>query len=70
MTSNSSISGDSLLYAKDVADLLQIKLCTVYEMTRNGTLPCVRVGSRIVRFRRSSIEQWLADNESGGRDST
>ena len=61
-------SGDALLHAKQVAALLGVQLCTVYELARNGTLPSVRVGSRIVRFRRSSIEQWLAARESGGHD--
>jgi excisionase family DNA binding protein len=61
-------SAEVLLHAKQVASLLRIQLCTVYELARNGTLPSVRVGSRIVRFRLSSIEHWLAARESGGHD--
>ena len=59
-------SAEVLLHAKQVASLLKIQLCTVYELARNGTLPSVRVGTHIVRFRLSSIERWLAERESGG----
>ena len=59
-------SGEALLHAKQVASILKIQLCTVYELARNGTLPSIRVGSRIVRFRRSSIENWLSKRETGG----
>jgi len=63
-------SGEPLLHAKQVACILKIQLCTVYDLARKGTLPSVRVGSRIVRFRKSSIEKWLADHESGGGDAS
>jgi len=68
MLINDISSGEPLLHAKQVATLLKLKLCTVYELARNGTLPSIRVGTRILRFRHSSIEQWLTTRESGGHD--
>ena len=53
-----------LLHAQEVADLLQVTTAWVYAETRRGRLPHVRLG-RYVRFRRESIETWLADNERG-----
>jgi excisionase family DNA binding protein len=60
--------GDDLLSAKQVASILQIQLCTVYELARSGVLPSIRIGSRIVRFRSSSIASWIAQRELGGHD--
>ena len=62
-TINSTSSGDTLLFAKEVADILKIKICTVYELARSGTLPTVHVTSRAVRFRRSSIEKYVSQRE-------
>jgi excisionase family DNA binding protein len=70
MTVDVVASAEVLLHAKQVASILKVRLCTVYELARNGTLPSIRVGSRIVRFRRCSIEEWLAARESGGHDAT
>ena len=61
-------SGDELLSAKQVASILKVQLCTVYELARSGALPSIRVGSRIVRFRSSSIANWLAQREWGAHD--
>ena len=66
MTVNVVSSGEVLLHAKQVASMLQIQLCTVYELARTGKLPSIRVGNRVVRFRRSSIERWLVERESRG----
>ncbi len=64
MIVNNASSGEPLLHAKQVATILKLQLCTVYELARNGTLPSIRIGSRIVRFRRASLDQWLAQRES------
>ena len=66
MAADTSSSSESLLYAKQVAAILKLQLSTIYALARNGTLQSIRVGNRMVRFRRSSIHQWLADRESGG----
>ena len=56
-----------LLTARDVATLLCVPVSTVYELTRGGRLPCLRIG-RAVRFSREDLEAHLAANRgtSGG----
>ena len=66
MSVNNTSSGETLLHAKQVADILKLQLGTVYELARNGTLPSIRIGTRIVRFRRTTLDQWLAERESDG----
>ena len=66
-TINSTSSGDTLLFAKEVADILKIKICTVYELARSGSLPSVHVTNRAVRFRRSSIEKYMSQRESSSQ---
>ena len=56
---------DALLTPRQVADLLNIKVKTVYAAASDGRLPVVRLwrGARKthVRFRRSDIERLLRD---------
>jgi excisionase family DNA binding protein len=51
-----------LLTAKQVAEILQVALPRVYELVREGQLPCVRMG-RQIRFHDSTLMQWI---EQGG----
>ena len=53
---------EPLLTANQVARLLGIPRSSVYEYARRShdPLPAVRVG-RHVRFHRSMLERWLAD---------
>lgn len=51
-----------LLTAKQVADILQVALPRVYELAREGNLPCVRMG-RQIRFHESKLMEWI---EQGG----
>jgi excisionase family DNA binding protein len=46
--------------------MLKINPQTGREMARNRELPAIRLG-RHWRFRRSSIEAWLAERERGAR---
>jgi excisionase family DNA binding protein len=56
-----------LLTARDVSTLLRVPVSTVYELTRGGRLPCLRIG-RAVRFSREDLEAHLASHRgtSGG----
>jgi predicted DNA-binding transcriptional regulator AlpA len=52
--------------AQDVAALLKTSVGAVFELTRNRSqvrgrhpLPCVKIHSKMLRFRRSDVEQWL-----------
>lgn len=51
-----------LLTAKQVAEILQVALPRVYELVREGNLPCVRMG-RQIRFHESKLMEWI---EQGG----
>ena len=51
-----------LLTCEEVADFLGLKLCTVWEMARAGTIPCYKVG-RVYRFKLDRVERWLAGKE-------
>lgn len=52
----------TLLTARDVASWLNLPLPTVYEKTRTGELPHVRLG-RLVRYDKKRLEQFI---EAGG----
>jgi excisionase family DNA binding protein len=55
---------DRLLDAGEVAEILHVARSWVYEETRLGRMPHVRLG-RYVRYRRAAIEAWVADLEGG-----
>lgn len=57
-------SASRLLEADDVARYLGMRTDWVYREVRAGRLPHIRLG-RAVRFRRDSIEAWLAARERG-----
>lgn len=52
-------TGRMLLTAEEVADLLGMGVDWVWEQSRRGRIPTVRLG-RYRRYRREAIEAWLA----------
>lgn len=42
-----------------VAARLGVKRFTVYDLVREGKLPCVRIG-RAIRFDEDVIEEWIS----------
>jgi excisionase family DNA binding protein len=52
---------EKLLKADEVAELLAIAASTVYQLAREGKLPCIKVQSS-VRFRPADIQAWLEEN--------
>ncbi len=52
---------DQLLTKQEVADWLRVDLNTVDRMRERGELPTVRVGQRLVRFRRSDVLRLLEE---------
>ncbi len=56
----------SLLTADQVADLLGVPKSWVYEQSRCGRIPTVRLG-RYCRYRKEAIETWLAELEAPAR---
>lgn len=56
-----------LLTADEVARMLGVTTAWVYEQSRRGAIPTVTLG-RYRRYRRESIEQWVAELERLGGD--
>lgn len=61
------MSFEKLLTATEVSERLQIDLQRVYELTRRKLLPCVRLGSRQLRYSPQAIEGFIANggNQEG-----
>jgi excisionase family DNA binding protein len=51
-----------LLTAEEVAEMVGMGVDWIYEQARRGRIPVVKLG-RYRRFRRESIENWIAENE-------
>jgi excisionase family DNA binding protein len=58
---------ESLLTADETAQLLHVPRSTVYELVRSRGLPHVRIGERGLRFTRSDLGNWIAENTYGIR---
>jgi len=56
------MASEPLLTASDVAALLGVSEDWIYSESRAGRIPHVKLG-RNVRFRRSSIDTWIAELE-------
>lgn len=59
------MTGERLLKARDVADLLGLEMSTVLDRFQRGEIPGFRLGGRKggpVRFRLSEIEEWLENS--------
>jgi excisionase family DNA binding protein len=55
-----------LLDADEAATLLKVPPSWVRDASRQGRLPCIRVG-RHVRYTRSMLEVWVAEQHNGSR---
>jgi excisionase family DNA binding protein len=59
-------SGGPLLTAEQVGEMLGVPRSWVWEQSRKGTIPTVRLG-RYRRYRREALEEWVAGLEDEGR---
>lgn len=59
---STSANSDQLLTAGEVAELMRVTRGWIYAQTRRDAIPHLRLG-RYVRYRRSAIEQWMAQIE-------
>lgn len=64
---NTPITTESLMTADEAARLLHVPRSTVYELVRSRGLPHVRIGERGLRFTRSDLGSWIAENTYGTR---
>lgn len=53
----------NLLTAKEVAGFLSLAPTTVYDMTRTGRIPCVRIGAA-KRYDPKTIAEWMRSQTS------
>lgn len=49
-----------LLGYREAKDILGVPLGTLYAWVHARRIPHIRLGPRLVKFRRSELEQWLA----------
>ncbi len=56
------MESDRLLTAREVAELLGLSIQSILRRWRAGDLPGFRLGSNVLRFRRSEIDAWLEDH--------
>jgi len=55
-----------LVDAREAARLLSVSPRTLWAMTHQGDLPCVRIG-RLVRYDVAGLTRWVADRQQGGK---
>jgi excisionase family DNA binding protein len=51
------------LTVKEAAQMIGVSEWTIYDMSRKGELPVVRVRRRVF-FRRDGLEQWMKNQEA------
>jgi len=56
---------DRLMTSPEVARILSISERSLWQLTRDGVLPCVRIG-RSVRYTARSLEEWIRSREASG----
>jgi excisionase family DNA binding protein len=49
----------ALLTYAEASAFLNVKVNTLYAWVSRGVIPYVRVGPRVVRFRRDDLDSWL-----------
>lgn len=62
------MEGDEMLTVEDVANLLRVSEATIKKWAAAGKLPAMKIG-RLWRFRRSSIEEFIHEQENRPRTS-
>jgi excisionase family DNA binding protein len=58
---------DRLLTVDAAADVLQVSAYVVRQWARERRIPAIRLGQRYWRFRRSSLDAWIAEQERSVR---
>jgi len=55
---------ESVMTVRELADYLKMKPVTIYKHAQGGKLPAFKVGATW-RFKRKTIDKWIADQENG-----
>ncbi len=56
-------NSETLLTPEEVAFRLKVKRKTLYNWAYRGSIPFMKIGKRLLRFRARDIEQWLKTKE-------
>ena len=59
--------GNKLLTYRELSDLLNIPVGSLYCKVFRGEIPHLRLGKRTVRFDEAAIAAWLAARSGGAR---
>ena len=51
---------EALLTIREVSELTNLSVGTLYHWISEGRIPVVRFSKRCIRFRKSDIEEWIA----------
>ena len=54
-----------LMTVKEVSELLSISERKLWQLTHDGEIPHVRIGSRTIRFDEADLAAWLAQQKQG-----
>lgn len=49
---------EKLLTARQVSELLEVKISTVYDWVYRGVIPHVKLG-RLIRFKKAEVFRWV-----------
>lgn len=63
MRTTSEASPDDLLTTQEVAAKARVSPATVTRWAKDGTLTSIRLGGRLLRFRRSDVDAFLSPDE-------
>jgi excisionase family DNA binding protein len=58
-----------LMDVKQVAEYLNIKESTVYNLSMRSKIPHLHIGKKLVRFRKDMIDKWLSEGADNGKES-
>jgi len=58
---------DDLLLAEEIAEWMKVSVITIRRWTSSGFIPHVRIGQRMVRYRKRDLDSWVNKRSSLGR---
>ncbi|MBI2118591.1 MAG: helix-turn-helix domain-containing protein [Elusimicrobia bacterium] len=58
---------DDLLLAEEIAEWMKVSVITIRRWTSSGFIPHVRIGQRMVRYRKKDLDSWLNKRSTSGR---
>lgn len=61
MSGSEDQGNELLLTYREVSRRYNLPPGTLYTLVREARIPHIRLGRRLVRFRRDDVEKWLAD---------